>query len=207
MTDTNLPCAPAAERNAGSILAVLRERLGPCDRVLEIGSGTGQHVVRFAAALPGTRWQPCDVAEALPTLAARVAAEGGVNVDEPLALDITRDPWPKGPFDACLSINTLHVMPLDAVAALFGGASSVLVPGGALVVYGPIRIDGAHTSEGNRAFDSALRVEDPAYGVRDLEVLDEFAAATGFAREALVAMPTNNHTVLWRRAGTRDAPA
>lgn len=207
MARKDLPFAPAAERNAGPILAVLRERLGPEDRLLEIGSGSGQHVVRFAAALPGTRWQPSDVAGALPALAARVAAEGSDNVAVPLALDITRDRWPKGPFDAVLSVNTLHVMPLDAVAALFGGASSVLRPGGALLVYGPVAIDGEHTSAGNRAFDASLRAENPARGIRDLGELDRFARAAGLLREALVPMPANNHLMLWRKGGGRDRPS
>ena len=205
MRMTDLPFAPAAERNAGPILAVLRERLGPRDRVLEIGSGTGQHAVRFAAALPGTCWQPSDVASVLAGLAARVAADGGPNVAAPVALDVVRDPWPDGPYDACLSVNTLHIMPLDAVAALFGGASSRLVPGGALLLYGPLSIDGEHTGEGNRAFDASLRGADPARGIRDLDTLDGFAAATGFVREALVGMPADNRLVLWRRMDGRDA--
>ena len=202
-----LPFAPAAERNAEPILEVLREWLGARDRVLEIGSGTGQHAVRFARELPGTRWLPSDVPAALPALYARIAAEGGANIERPLALDIARDPWPEGPFDACLSVNTLHVMAPDAVAALFGGASSVLSPGGALIVYGPLAIGGGHTGEGNRAFDAALRAADPAQGVRDLDELDRYAAATGFAREALVTMPADNRMVRWRRARDRAVPA
>ena len=198
---TDLPFAPAAERNAGPILAVLRARLGPRERVLEIGSGTGQHVVRFAAALPGTRWQPSEMAAALAGLAARVAAEGGPNVAAPLALDVVRDAWPDGPYDACLSINTLHIMSLEAVAALFGGASERLAPGGTLLVYGPLSIGGRHTGEGNRAFDAALRAADPARGIRDLGTLDDIAAASGFVREALVTMPADNRMIVWRRTG------
>ena len=197
-----LPRAPAAARNAAPILEALRGLLGPEDTVLEIGSGTGEHVVRFAAAMPPTRWQPSDVAARVPTLQRRLDAEAPPNVAPAIALDVVRDPWPTGPFDACLTINTFHIVSMGAVASVFGGAATRLRPGGLLVVYGPVNVGGAYTSEGNRAFDASLRAVDPESGLRDLEALDRLAAATGFAREALVTMPANNRLAAWRRAAS-----
>ena len=199
-----LPHAPAAARNAAPILEALRRLLGPDDRVLEIGSGTGEHVVRFAAEMPGTRWQPSDVIERVPALQRRLDAEAPPNVAPAIALDVTRDPWPEGPFDACLTINTFHIVSLGAVASVFGGAGARLRPGGRLIVYGPMNVGGTYTGEGNRTFDEGLRAADPESGLRDVGELDAFAEATGLARESLLEMPADNRLAVWRR---RDAPA
>ena len=204
MSDDPPPRAPAAARNAAPILEALLRLLGPEDRVLEIGSGTGEHVVRFAAAMPGTRWQPSDLAGRLPTLRRRLDAEAPPNVAPALALDVTRDPWPEGPFDACLTINTFHIVSAGAVASVFGGAATRLRPGGRLIVYGPVNVDGAYTSAGNREFDRYLRAADPESGLRDLAELDAFAKAVGLARESVLEMPANNRLAVWRRP---DAPA
>lgn len=197
--EPSLPFAPAAERNAGPILAELRRLLQVNERVLEIGSGTGQHAVHFAAAMPALRWQPSDRGDVLSGLAARIAFEGTSNVAAPCALDVICDPWPKGPFDTVFGANVLHIFPLGAVAALFQGAATVLAPGGKLVLYGPVAIEGEEPGTGNRRFDQALRAADPAQGIRELRELDDFAAIDGLEREALVPMPANNHLMLWRK--------
>ena len=195
-----LPHAPAAARNVEPILDALLLLLGADARVLEIGSGTGEHVVRFAVEMPATRWRPSDVVERVPALQRRLDAEAPANVAPAIALDVTRDPWPEGPFDACLTINTFHIVSIGAVASVFGGAATRLVPGGRLIAYGPMNVDGAYTSEGNRAFDESLRAADPESGIRDVGELDAFATAAGFARESLREMPANNRLVVWRRS-------
>ena len=190
----------ACERNKGPILAVLRQELAPCTRVLEVGSGTGQHAVYFAAALPQLRWQPSELADNLPTLAARIALEGGTNLLPPLKLDVQSDPWPVAPVDAVFSANTLHIMDWSAVREFFRGVAAVLQRPGVLCVYGPFRFAGRHTSASNADFDDYLRRRDPLSGVRDFEALDALAQERGLTFTANHAMPVNNRTLVWRMA-------
>jgi len=194
-----LTVSEACERNKGPILAVLREELAANTQVPEVGSGTGQHAVYFAAGLPHLLWQPSELAENLPPLAERLGLEGGPNLRAPLALDVRDDPWPVAPADAVFSANTLHIMAWSAVCEFFRGAGAVLRPAGMLCVYGPFRFAGRHTSDSNAAFDHFLRQRDPASGVRDFEALDTEAQSHGLRFSANHAMPANNRTLVWRR--------
>ena len=195
-----LTVSEACERNKGPILAVLREELAGCRHVLEVGSGTGQHGVYFAAALPQLVWQPSELAENLPALAERIRLEGGANLRPPLELDVRSDPWPGAPADAVFTANTLHIMGWSAVREFFRGAAAVLEPRGVLCVYGPFRFAGSHTSASNAAFDRYLRERDPVSGVRDFEALDALARERGLTFAANHAMPANNRTLVWRMA-------
>jgi cyclopropane fatty-acyl-phospholipid synthase-like methyltransferase len=199
-TPAVLTLSEACERNKGPILAVLREELAASSHVLEVGSGTGQHAVYFAAGLPQLLWQPSELAENLPPLAERIRLEGGTNVRAPVALDVRDDPWPVAPVDAVFSANTLHIMAWSDVCEFFRGAGPVLSSAGVLCVYGPFRFEGRHTSDSNAAFDHFLRQRDPASGVRDFEALDAQAHAHGLRFSANHAMPANNRTLVWRRA-------
>jgi cyclopropane fatty-acyl-phospholipid synthase-like methyltransferase len=194
-----LSLSEACERNKEPILAVLREELARSTRVLEVGSGTGQHAVHFAAALPQLVWQPSELAENLPPLAERIRLEGGANLRAPLALDVRDDPWPVTAVDAVFSANTLHIMAWSAVREFFRGVGAVLASSGVLCVYGPFRFGGRHTSDSNAAFDQYLRERDPASGVRDFEALDAEARARGLRFATNHAMPANNRTLVWRR--------
>lgn len=196
-----LMVSEACERNKAPILAVLREELADSTRVLEVGSGTGQHAVYFAAGLPQLLWQPSELAENLPPLAERIRLEGGANLRAPLALDVRDDPWPVAAVDAVFSANTLHIMAWSAVREFFHGVGAVLAPAGVLCVYGPFRFGGRHTSDSNVAFDHYLRERDPESGVRDFEALDAEAQAHGLRFAANHAMPANNRTLVWRCAG------
>ncbi len=188
--------APAAERNRDPILSVLGRVLPTQGRVLEIASGTGQHVVHFARKLPHLSWQPTDLdAEALASIRAYVADAKLPNLLPPLPLDV-RDPWPDA--DAVVCINMIHISPLSATEALFRGAGK-LPPGAPLVTYGPYTIDGEHTAPSNAAFDASLRARNPEWGVRDLSDLQDLAQRNGLALEERVAMPANNFTLVWRR--------
>lgn len=190
----------ACERNKAPILAVLREELAASRAVLEIGSGTGQHAVYFAAHLPQLLWQPSELAAALPALSERLHHEGRPNLRSPMALDVEMHPWPVAAVDAVFSANTLHIMSWQAVQAFFRGVGAVLTAPGVLCVYGPFRYGGRHTSDSNAEFDSFLRARDPLSGVRDFEALEQLARAQGLYLHADHAMPANNRILVWRHA-------
>ena len=193
MSESNLPFAPAAARNAEPILEVLRSRLPPKGRVVEIGAGTGQHAVRFSAALPGLAWLPTERADALPGLQARIRAEGGASLLPAQALDVLdATAWPDGPFQAAYSANTAHIMPWAAVAAMFEGLAPRLTPGAPFLLYGPFQRDGGHTAPSNEAFHESLRARDPGMGIRSLESLETTAARHQLKLEEAVPMPANN---------------
>ena len=192
--------APAAERNADPIRAVLARVLPASGLVLEVASGTGQHAVHMARAFPHLRWQPSDPDPfALESIAAwRDAASLG-NLLPPIELDVTREPWPVAAADAIVCINMIHIAPWEAARALFRGAGRLLPRGGLLYLYGPYRFGGSFTAPSNAAFDASLRARDPAWGVRDTDDIEPAAAAAGFTLEETVAMPANNHSLLFRR--------
>jgi cyclopropane fatty-acyl-phospholipid synthase-like methyltransferase len=194
-----LTVAEACERNKGPILEVLRTELAACGSVLEIGSGTGQHAVHFAAGLPHLLWQPSELPEQLPPLAERMRLQGGENLSAPLALDVCDDPWPVTAVDAVFSANTLHIMAWSAVREFFRGVGGVLRSPGVLCVYGPFRLHGAHTSDSNAEFDRWLKARDPVSGIRDVEALDALARGAGLQFCADHAMPANNRTLVWRK--------
>lgn len=193
--------APAAERNKDPILEVLRAALPSQGTALEVASGTGQHVVHFAAALPALKWQPSDPdADARASIAAWTAELGLSNVSGPLALDVLQVPWPVAQVDAVLCINMIHISPWEATEALMKGSAALLPAGGPLVLYGPYRQGGSHTAPSNEAFDADLRARNPVWGVRDLEAVVGLAASVGLLLDRVVAMPANNLSVVLRRA-------
>lgn len=189
---------PAPERNKGPILGQLRRFLPPRARVLEVASGTGQHVAHFAAALPDTTWQPTDVD---PEHLASIAAwcEGLPNVLPPRRFDVLSDPWPDPHPEVVFASNLVHVAPWAVAEALVQGAGHTLPTQGLLVLYGPYRVGGAHTAPSNEAFDADLRTRDPRWGVRDVEAVEALADAAGLARVERVRMPANNLLVVFRK--------
>ena len=195
----NKPYSESCEQNREPILAVLRELFADRRHVLEIGSGTGQHAVYFAAELPHLVWQTADVAPHHPGIRAWLEDAGLPNVRPPLALDVSHTEWRSGRYDAVFSANTLHIMGWPEVEAFFAGVAAVLEPGGVLTVYGPFNYGGAFTSESNARFDAWLKARDPASGVRDFEAVDALARAHGLVLQQDVAMPANNRTLVWRR--------
>lgn len=193
--------APSALRNRAPIAEVLATFLPSTGFVLELASGTGEHVVFFAERFPTLTFQPSD-----PSLSARESIEahriesGLSNVLAPLALDVCTD-WPAVQADALLCINMIHISPKETVPALMSGAAKVLKPRGVLITYGAYRIGGEHTAKSNEDFDAWLKARDPRYGVRDLEWLVEEAERVGLELEERIAMPSENFTLVWR---TRD---
>lgn len=192
--------SPAAERNKAPILDVLRRTLPTEGLVLEIASGTGQHVVHFAAALPALRWQPSDPdASMVAAMRARLQQAARPNICEPLPLDVHDLPWPIEPADALVCINMIHIAPWSATQSLFAGAAAHLTAAAPVVLYGPYRIGGAHTAPSNEAFDQSLKARNADWGVRDLESVREVARGQGFELAGRFAMPANNFVVLFRR--------
>ncbi len=192
--------AAATERNREAILAVLRGVLPPTGLVLEIASGTGQHVAYFARALPALRWQPSDASPPhLESIRAWSVASGADNIAAPVPLDVERAPWPVAHADAILNINMIHIAPWSAAEALFRGAARILPPAGVLFLYGPFKRGGQHTAESNQRFDERLRADDPRWGVRDLDEVEALAAAVGFQPADVIAMPANNLSLVYRR--------
>ena len=194
----------SAERNKEPILAVLRRVLPERGCVLEIASGTGQHVVHFARALPHLEWQPSDMdPELRESVACWVRDEGLANVKQPIALDVHDAAWPVKAADAVLCINMIHVAPWASTLALFDGARK-LGPR-VVVLYGPYRRGGAHTAPSNARFDASLKANDPSWGVRDLEAVEAVARDNGFALAEVVPMPANNFSVVFGN-GSQVAP-
>lgn len=192
---------PATTRNREPILAVLRERLPPAGLVLEVASGSGEHVVSFAAALPGLRWQPSDPdPECRASIAAWIEHEGLANVAPPLALDAAAPEWPLAAADAVLCCNMIHIAPWEAAQGLLAGSARVLPAGGLVLLYGPFVIDGL-TAPSNREFDASLRQRDARWGVRELRDVEREAGRHGLALVETVAMPANNAVVVLRRDG------
>ena len=194
-----LPDNPAAERNKEPILNVLRDILPRKGLVLEIASGTGQHVVHFAKELPELNWQPTDKDEAsTDSIMVRVRESGLDNIIKPILLDVRHIPWPIDHSDAILCINMIHISPWAATEALFTNANQALSSSGILYLYGPYRQSGRHNSATNESFDISLQSRNPEWGVRDLEAIVELAKAQGFSLENATEMPANNLSVAFR---------
>ena len=196
----NKPDAPACARNRDPILQVLRTHFARCRNVLEIGSGTGQHAVYFAAAMPWLEWQCSDRPEYLPGIDAWRVEAGLANTPAPLLLDVAIGPWPARRFDAVFTANSLHIMGWTEVEAFFAGLSGVLAEQDTLVVYGPFNRGGKFTSDSNRDFDTSLRARDPRMGIRDFEAVDALSNRIGLVLAEDVAMPANNRCLVWHRA-------
>ena len=191
--------APATERNRDAILAVLRDELPSSGLVLEVASGSGQHVGHFAATLPALDWQPSD-----PDPAALVSIEswrqevGLANVRPPLRLDASAD-WPVERADAILCVNMVHISPWEATLGLMKGAGAVLPPGGLLYLYGPYLRENVETAPSNLAFDASLKARDPQWGLRRVEDVIAAAEGEGLVLRRLLEMPANNLSLIFRR--------
>ncbi len=197
---TDRPFSEYADRNAAPILEVLRDELSAVSSVIEIGSGTGQHAARFAAALPHVQWQTSDLPENHDGINAWVRSLGLDNLLPPLALDVRIASLPGESYDAAFSANTAHIMSIGSVENMFSLLGCALKDGGVFCLYGPFRQAGEFNTQSNADFHESLRSRDPAMGIRDLETLDQFGVANGMLRLRLYAMPANNHIAVWKKA-------
>ena len=192
-----LPFSEACERNKGPILEVLRSHFAACSQVLEIGSGTGQHAVHFAAHLSHLTWHPTERLGCLPELTARVHAEGGRNLRPPTVLDVRQPVWPLARVDGMFTANTLHIMSWTEVTAMFQGIGGTLAPSGTLCVYGPFRYEGNYTSPSNLEFDRMLKERDPDSGLREIGQVTALAAGFGLTLAADHDLPAFNRLLVF----------
>ena len=189
----------ACERNKGPILEILEVHLRDRNKILEIGSGTGQHAVFFSKNLSHLTWHTSDLRENLPDLNERISSEGGPNVELPIELDVTVHPWPVKTADGVFSANTLHIMPWAFVPDFFIGAGKVLKDGGVLCIYGPFKYKGDFTSESNKDFDGLLKSKNTESGIRDFEEVNNLASGQGFKLVSDYSMPANNQLIVWEK--------
>jgi Protein of unknown function (DUF938) len=192
--------SPSAERNRGAISAVLSQALPERGVILEVGSGTGQHVVQFARSMPNLIWQPSERdADCLRSIQAWTSAEALSNVRPPLHLDVSALPWPIDSAAALVCINMIHIAPWSATEALFEGSKTLLSGGGLLCLYGPFKRQGQHTSPSNKSFDALLRRQDPEWGVRDIDDVSCLADEAGLDLRQTHEMPSNNLTLVFEK--------
>jgi hypothetical protein len=198
------PFSAACARNRDPILEVLRAYFADRRRALEIGSGTGQHAVHFAAALPQLTWQASDCAENLPGIGAWLADAALPNTPPAVEFDVARHAVPVGvprcDYDAVFSANTLHIMSWSEVEDLFARLPALTCAGAILAIYGPFNFAGEFTSPSNAAFDRSLKFRAAHMGIRDAAAVDALADAAGFVLLDDVAMPANNRCRIWLRA-------
>jgi cyclopropane fatty-acyl-phospholipid synthase-like methyltransferase len=187
-----LPFSEACERNKGPILEVLRAAFADRTQVLEVGSGTGQHAVHFAAHLAHLTWHPTEQLAYLADLASRVKLEGTRNLRQPTVLDVKQTIWPVRSVDALYSANTLHIMSWVEVEAMFRGVDAVLSPHGVVCIYGPFRYEGRYTSQSNRDFDLMLKDRDPLSGLRDMTDVGALAERHALRLRVDHDLPANN---------------
>ena len=198
--ETQQAFAPAAERNKALIAAAISSILPERGMVLELASGTGQHVAYFAEQFPKLEWQPSDVSVgACASIRAYLSASTATNVKAPIELDVLRQRWPVDRVDAILAINLVHIAPWAVTSSLFRGATDHLNDSGVLVMYGPYRLFGHYHAPSNEAFDARLRSENIEWGVRDVRDIITAADQYGFVLNALIPMPANNHILVFRR--------
>ena len=193
------PSAPACARNREPILELLRSRFATRKRVLEIGSGTGEHAVFFAPHFPSATWQTSDRDEYLPGIRMWIEDAKLPNLPPPLRLDVN-GPWPNTRFDGVFTANTLHIMSWSEVEKFFAGLDGVLEKSGAiLAVYGPFNYGGQFTSDSNRAFDGWLKSQNPVSGIRGFEAVNALALKIGLTLAEDCTMPANNRLLFWTR--------
>lgn len=196
--------APSAARNAEAIVTLAKDRAPNAGRALEIASGTGQHVVALASALPGLHWQPSDIdAERRVSIDAHVTDAGLANVAQAIALDATTPGWSAqhAKQDFILLVNLLHLISTAEARVLISEAAAALAPGGVLMVYGPFMRDDELVSDGDKTFHASLVAKDPEIGYKsDFDVL-EWGQAAWLDYLDMVEMPANNLSILWQKAG------
>jgi cyclopropane fatty-acyl-phospholipid synthase-like methyltransferase len=196
---TMKPFAESCDQNKHPILEVLRTEFAHATTVLEIGSGTGQHAVFFAAELPQLIWQTSEVVEHHAGIQAWINDSGLTNVLPPIELDVLRSPWPDTQYDAIFSANTSHIMAWPEVVAMFESIGKHMNSGATFCLYGPFNKHGQYTSDSNARFDQWLKARDPNSGVRDMEMLTALAAQQGLELTAEHDMPANNKILVWHK--------
>lgn len=193
------PFAESCVQNREPILAVLNPLFVDCREVLEIGSGTGQHAVYFAGAMPHLRWHTSDVEDNHPGIRLWLDEAGLENVAPPIRLDVMQPDWPALQVDAVFSANTLHIMDWGMVKACIVGVGSLLEEGGLFTVYGPFNYGGEYTSDSNARFDQWLAQQNAGRAIRNFEDVNALANQAGMILKEDYAMPANNRILCWEK--------
>jgi hypothetical protein len=194
-----IPFSPASERNKHPILEQLKRLIPAQARVLEIGSGTGQHAVFFTESISTLEWYPSERPEALPDLLIRLLEYGNVSIQTPIPLNVLENPFPTDNFEVVYSANTAHIMSWQGVEAMFSGVGQCLEQGSIFCLYGPFNIDGSFTSPSNQAFDSNLKAQSPEMGIRDIEALESLALSHQMRIRERNFMPANNMLLVFEK--------
>jgi hypothetical protein len=193
-------CAPATLRSRNFILDVLRDVLPTTGVILEIASGSGEHIVHFARNFPALTFHPSDTEpDALLSVAAWVKVTRVTNVRAPIAVDASHSVWPIASADGIICINMVHISPWEATLGLIKGAAAILPPASPLYLYGPYKREGFATSPSKQAFDQSLRDRNLNWGLRDVEAVAAMAQSVGFSAPVITEMPANNLSVVFRR--------
>jgi cyclopropane fatty-acyl-phospholipid synthase-like methyltransferase len=193
------PYSESCDQNRAPILSVIQPLLADCASLLEIGSGTGQHVVYFADKMPHLIWHTSDCAEYMPGIQAWVADAKLENVQSPFILNVSKSGWPDFDVDAVFSANTAHIMHWPDVKALFSGVGKVLSDGGRFMLYGPFNYNRQYTSDSNERFDQWLKSRDTQSGIRDIEDLNKLANNADLILKQDFEMPANNRILYWEK--------
>lgn len=193
------PFSQACENNKRPILERIRNTFTGPATILEIGTGTGQHAVHFASALPHLVWQPSDCPGATGHCLGWIRDSALANIRPPLELDVASATWPTDSIDGAYSANTAHIMAWEEVQAMFAGLAKRMSTGAPFCLYGPFSYGGNHTSDSNRQFDRHLRLQASHMGIRDMDELLELAERVGFRLESDHEMPANNRLLVWRK--------
>ncbi len=189
---------PSALRNRQPIFEVLDPLLVSHARVLEVASGNGTHGAYCTANRPDLHWQATEADPIkLAVLRSRYEQQGGIQ--EPFALDALHFDWSSQQADVLLAINLVHISPFSVTAALMLGASQVLPSDGMLLLYGPYRVNGKHTSPSNAEFDANLQQQNPSWGIRDIQTLQDAAAPHKLWLQQRLDMPANNQFLVFTR--------
>ncbi len=200
MTDDSLRRhAPATLRNREPVLSILHDILPDSGTVLEIASGSGEHVAYLAPHFPGLEWQPTDIDRDNFASIQSWTDDVGGNIRAPVYLDTRESSWPTDTVSAIMCMNMLHISPWDSAVGLMAGARRVLGTDGILFIYGPFRQRGVAFAPSNASFDEFLQMQDPAWGVRDLDDVEALANKHGLVLEKVVEMPANNLSIIFRR--------
>lgn len=196
----NKPYSEACDQNREPIRKLLQSYVKDRHQVLEIGSGTGQHAVYFAADFPWLTWQTSDLAENHDGIQAWIDDSGLSNVLPPLALDVTADVWPRQRYDLVYTANTLHIMSPMVVKKLFAEVPVCLKENAVFLVYGPFNYAGQYTSESNAQFDRWLKQRDADSGIKNFEWLQDIASLSGLECIDDYPMPANNRLLVWQKS-------
>lgn len=193
------PFAESSEQNKQVILAILQPLFSKLKRVLEIASGTGQHAVYFAEQMRHLQWQTSDLIENHPGICQWISESSLMNIEKPIPLNVSSDPWPQQTYDAVFSANSFHIMNPQNVIDFFMNIASVIQPQGLIVIYGPFNYAGNFTSESNARFDAMLRARNCGSGIKEFEWCNELAESVGFKLIEDYEMPQNNRMLVWQK--------